>query len=109
MRKLLVSAVVSAAMVIFAANANASQGGFDHSGEPHAWIKVGYHEMNIHPNNHGGYDSNYRGGCPGVSDHHQCDMLSEGLNREFLAAPGKVVSGYWAEYYTSGNLRSGTW
>ncbi|BBY36843.1 hypothetical protein MMAN_09770 [Mycobacterium mantenii] len=106
----IIGAGAAALAIATAAPATAAQGGFDHNGNPHAWIKVGYQEMNIHPNHTGGYDQNYHGGCPGVSDRHQCDQLTQGITREWLAAPGRKVGGYWAEYYpNTGALRSGTW
>ncbi|MDT5010937.1 MAG: hypothetical protein QOH57_2554 [Mycobacterium sp.] len=95
--------------VVTASPANAAQGGFDSNGNPHAWIKVGYGEA-VRPNNTGGHSFVYNGGCPGVADRNQCSKLSQGISREFLASPNRVVGGYWAEYYPkTGALRSGTW
>jgi hypothetical protein len=105
--KALMAGIVGVGVAVsLAAPANAAQGGWDRD---HAWIKVGYKEA-VRPNNTGGHNFVYNGGCPGIADGNQCNKLSQGISREFLASPNRVVGGYWAEYYPkTGNLRSGIW
>lgn len=104
----LAAGALTATAIGVAAPANAAQGGWDRSGNPHAWIKIGRPEMN----QAGNYPQRNCWSALAANEGSQnrftaCDSLVSGLMAEQRAHPN--ANGYWAEWYYNGQTRSGVW
>lgn len=104
MRKLVRMAIVSGAAVCLVVagggSASAAQGGISGFGLPsHAWFKVGRAELN------------QKGGAAACAStglsKWNCGPLVNAVNDQKRRNPN--ANGYWAEFYVTGKVRSGTW